>query len=101
MRPGVAPTVGGRAMAKRRIEAPAEAPTPDAPAAAPPPPKPRGRPKGAGRIASKVTMVATPEYMAWLKELAAHVGHREIGDTIRDALHKLAEGAGFRAPPRL
>lgn len=69
--------------------------------AAPPPAKPRGRPKGAGRIASKLTMVATPEYMAWLKEFAAHVGHRETGDTIRDSLRERATAVGFKAPPRL
>ena len=89
-------------MAKKRIEATAEAQTPDAPAtAAPPTVRPRGRPKGAGRIASKVTMVATLEYMAWLKELAAHVGHREIADMIRDSLRERAEAIGFKAPPRL
>lgn len=63
---------------------------------------PKGRPgrrKGAGRITTRFSMVATPEYLDWLTRLAVHMGRAEASDVVRDSLRATAEKVGFEMPP--
>jgi hypothetical protein len=77
-------------MARKRTEGPSPGPEE----------RRRGRPKGAGRIKSKYTLVATPEYMTWMVEFMEHAGEAEVSDTFREGVRRYAESVGFRPPPK-
>jgi hypothetical protein len=59
----------------------------------------RGQLKGAGRITTRLSIVATPEYLDWLAEFTAHLSKVEMSDVVRDMIREGAEKRGFRLPP--
>jgi hypothetical protein len=61
--------------------------------------KTRGRPKGSGRIKTRFSMVATPDYLEWLSRLASHLGEVESSDVARRAFRRIAKDSGFEDPP--
>ena len=66
----------------------------------PAPRKPRGRPKRAGRIVTRYSIVTTTEYRAWMTEFLAHLEESEISDVFREAIKAYANAKGFRPPPK-
>lgn len=59
----------------------------------------KGRPKRGGRIASRIAVVATPEYKVWAEEFAQFAGESEVSDLVRAAMRNYAEVRKFRMPP--
>lgn len=62
--------------------------------------KPIGRPKGAGRITTRHTIVVTPEFQTWFEQFMGETGDLEISEVYRAAIRCYAESKGFRQPPR-
>lgn len=61
--------------------------------------KKKGRPKGAGRITTRFSMVASPEYLDWLVRYAIFKEQPETSDAVRAILRASAEADGFEKPP--
>ena len=65
----------------------------------------RGRPpKEEGAIGSRLSIVCSPEYRAWLHEFSAFYSQsvgsrRSIADVVRECVRVQAEGRGFKRPP--
>ncbi len=59
----------------------------------------RGRPKGAGRIAARYSIVTTAEYRTWMSEFLGFLGESQVSDVFRDAVRAHAMTKGFRTPP--
>lgn len=63
--------------------------------------KKKGRPKAGGRIASRYSVVASPEHQTWMDEFRVFLGKKDVSDVIRESLRSFANEKGFRTPPIL
>lgn|GEM_PF-6823423 len=63
--------------------------------------KKKGRPKAGGRITFRYSVVATPEYQAWMNSFREFLGKQDVSEVFRESVRQYAVEKGFRLPPIL